>query len=124
MIIKSYQELQVWQKAMTLVEAVYRATKIFPREEQFGLTSQVRRAAVSIPSNIAEGQGRHTTQAFLNHLSIAYGSLQETETQLMLACRLGYLDSEKLNELLNETGSIGRMLNGLQKSLAMRQTDH
>lgn len=123
-MVKSYQELQVWQKAMALVEAVYRATRMFPRNEQFGLTSQVRRAAISVPSNIAEGQGRSTSQAFLNHLSIAYGSLQEMETQLMLAHRLGYLDQLIQDQLLENTSEIARMLNGLQRSLTARQTDH
>lgn len=123
MTVKSYQELQVWQRAMTFVESVYSATKAFPREEQFGLTSQLQRAAVSIPSNIAEGQGRHTTQAFQHHLSIAYGSLQETETQIILAHRLGYIAEAAKDELLS--AAIARMLNGLQRSLtAPRHSDH
>lgn len=120
MTVKSYQELEVWQKAMTFVESVYRATQAFPREEQFGITSQIRRAAVSIPSNIAEGQGGHTTQAFPHHLSIACGSLQETETQIMLAHRLGYMEKHAHDELLGAAGEIGRMLNGLQRSLTAR----
>lgn len=119
MTVKSYQELQVWQKAMTFVEDIYRATQTFSREEQFGLTSQLRRAAVSIPSNIAEGQGRHSTQAFQNHLSIAYGSLQEAETQIILAYRLGYLTQVMQQELLSAASEIVRMLNGLQQSLTL-----
>lgn len=122
--VKSYQELQVWQKSMTYVEAVYRATQAFPREEQFGLTSQLRRAAVSIPSNIAEGQGRQSTQAFQNYLSIAYGSLQEAETQIILAYRLGYITQAIQEELLGVASEIARMLNGLQRSLTARRTDH
>jgi four helix bundle protein len=79
MKVKNYQDLIVWQKAMDLVEEVYKASRSFPREETYGLTSQIRRAAVSIPSNIAEGQGRRTTADFLRHLSIAYGSLREVK---------------------------------------------
>lgn len=124
MKVKSYQELEVWQKAMTFVESVYRATQAFPKEELFGLSSQLRRAAVSIPSNIAEGQGWHTTQAFQHYLSIAYGSLQETETQIMLAHRLEYMNQAAQDELLSAASEVGRMLNGLQRSLTARQSDH
>ena len=81
MPVKTYEELEVWQKAMELVALIYRLTKGFPREEVYGLTSQLRRAAVSVPSNIAEGQGRRSTKEFLNHLSMARGSLLEVETQ-------------------------------------------
>lgn len=81
MKVKHYRELIVWQKAMNLAEEVYRVSRSFPREEIYGLTSQLRRAAVSIPSNVAEGQGRRTTADFLRHLSIAYGSLLELETR-------------------------------------------
>jgi len=88
MKVRNYQELIVWQRAMDLVEEIYKATKEFPREELYALTSQIRRAAVSIPSNIAEGQGRRTTADFLRHLSIAYGSLREVETQALIARRL------------------------------------
>ena len=80
MAVKSYRELMVWQKAIELVEAVYTATGSFPPQEVYGLTSQLRRAAVSVPSNIAEGQGRRSTAEFAHHLSIAYGSLCEIET--------------------------------------------
>lgn len=96
MAVRNYSELIAWQKAMDLVEAIYKATKHFPREELYGLTSQLRRAGVSIPSNIAEGQGRKSTSEFLHHLSFAYGSLREVETQLVIAGRLGYLESGKL----------------------------
>jgi four helix bundle protein len=85
MTVKNYQELVVWQRAMDLVEDVYKLSKHFPREELYALTSQIRRGAVSVPSNIAEGQGRRTTADFLRHLSIAYGSLREVETQAMIA---------------------------------------
>jgi four helix bundle protein len=90
MKVKNYRELIVWQKAMDLVEGVYKSSKGFPREEVYALTSQIRRAAVSIPSNIAEGQGRRSTAEFLHHLSIAHGSLRETETQILVAARLEF----------------------------------
>lgn len=115
---KNYQELIVWQKAMDLVEQVYVVSKSFPREEVYGLTSQLRRAAVSIPSNIAEGQGRRTTPDFLRHLSIAYGSLREVETQILIAARLRYLKDGKCQDVMNLTGEVGRLLNGLMASLA------
>ena len=87
MKLRNYQELIVWQRAMDLVEDVYRSSRNFPREEVYALTSQIRRAAVSVPSNIAEGQGRRTTSDFLRHLSISYGSLREVETQILIARR-------------------------------------
>jgi four helix bundle protein len=112
-----YSELLVWQKAMNLVEAVYRATRGFPSNERFGLVSQLQRAAVSVPSNIAEGHGRKSTGAFLQHLSIASGSVMELETQLQIANRLGYMALGEANELLAMTDEIGKMLAGLQSSL-------
>ena len=121
---KSYQELQVWQKAMDLVDQIYRATKRFPKEEIYGLTSQLRRAAVSVPSNIAEGQGRNSTQQFLHHLSIAYGSLMEAETQLLIAQRQQYLDQTQAEALIEQTSEIGRMLNGLCAALSRKPTGH
>lgn len=117
MTVKHYQELIAWQKAMDLVEEVYKVSRNSPREETYGITSQIRRAAVSIPSNIAEGQGRRTTADFLRHLSIAYGSLLELETQLMIAVRLNYLAPEKCKEILKVAGEVGRILNGLMSSL-------
>ena len=114
----NYRDLVAWQKAIDLVEMVYSATKTWPREELYGLTSQIRRAAVSIPSNIAEGQGRASTKEFANHLSIAYGSLREVETQALIAERLGYLPSEKVKLLLDRTAEVGRLLNGLSNSLS------
>ncbi|HLO00609.1 MAG TPA: four helix bundle protein [Pyrinomonadaceae bacterium] len=118
MKIQKYQELIVWQKSMNLVEGIYEASRVFPREETYGLTSQLRRAAVSIPSNVAEGQGRRSTPEFLRHLSIAYGSLLELETQLLIATRLRYLNEKECNDLLNLSGEVGRILNGLMSSLA------
>ena len=118
MKVKNYQELIVWQKAMDLVEDVYKSSKDFPREELYGLTSQIRRAAVSIPSNIAEGQGRRTTLDFLRHLSIAYGSLREVETQILIARRLKYVAQTRVDEVMELAGEVGRLLNGLMNSLA------
>jgi four helix bundle protein len=118
MKVKHYQELLVWQKAMDLVEEIYKTSRTFPREEIYGLTSQIRRAAVSVPSNVAEGQGRRTTADFLRHLSIAYGSLLELETQTLIATRLRYLQPGRSNDVLVMAGEVGRMLNGLMTSLA------
>lgn len=120
MAVQSYQELTVWQKAMDLAVKCYEATKPFPREEQFGMTSQIRRAAASIPANIAEGQGRQHTKEFLNFLSIARGSLKEVETHLILSNRVNLLPKPQLDELLNQTDEISRMLAGLRKSLERR----
>jgi len=112
-----YRELVAWQKAIDLVEAVYKATARFPRDELYGLTSQLRRAAVSIPSNIAEGHGRRTTKDFLGFLSIARGSIKELETQVIIAERLHYIEPTKLTELLRLTSEAGRLITGLAKSL-------
>jgi four helix bundle protein len=110
-----------WQRAMDLVEVEYDATKHFPREELYGLTNQLRRAAVSIPSNLAEGQGRDSVKEFLHHLAIAYGSLCETETQVMIAARLKYIEGKEKERLLSLTAMVGRLLNGLSKSLSRPQ---
>lgn len=115
--VRSYRDLVAWQKAMDLAELVYSATKAFPKDELYGLTSQLRRAAVSVPSNIAEGQGRNTTRDFRNHLSIAYGSLQEVETQSLLSHRLGFLPRENLQTILEMTSEVARLINGLSSSL-------
>jgi len=115
--ISSYRDLRVWQLAMDLVVDCYRTVKLFPRHEQFGLTSQLQRAAVSIPANIAEGHGRAYTKEYLRHIAIARGSLVELETHLIIAERLNYCDKIKLEELLEKTGSIGRMLTNLRRSL-------
>ncbi len=117
MPVRSYRELISWQKGMDLVEAVYRSTACFPREEVYGLTAQVRRAAVSIPSNIAEGQGRNSTNEFVNFLSFAYGSLCEVETQVLLAERLSLLENHVAAALLQSCAEIGRIINGLSHSL-------
>jgi four helix bundle protein len=119
--IRSFHDLIVWQKAMDLVVLLYKFTHTFPRDERFGLTSQLRRAAVSVPSNIAEGHCRNSTPQFLNHLSIAQGSLGELETQIILAFRLGYLNTDKQASLLKAAAEIGRLLHGLCSSLNAKQ---
>jgi len=113
MAIRNYADLVAWQRAVTLAESVYRTTEVMPREEQFGLTSQMRRAAVSIPSNIAEGQGRRTDREFLRMLSIAHGSLRELETQVLLATRLHFLRTDACESVLKQCQEVGRLLNGL-----------
>jgi four helix bundle protein len=117
MSLSSYRKLDVWQRAMDLVVECYNASKKFPREERYGLTSQLQRAAVSVPANISEGQGREHRKEFLHHLSIAHGSLAELETHLQIAERLNYLNSEEVQGLLTRSEEIGRMINGLRKSL-------
>lgn len=115
-----HEKLKVWQKAMVLVTDVYQATRNFPKEEVYGLTSQLRRAAISIPSNIAEGKGRHGNPEFCQFLVHARGSLLELETQVQIAGNLGYLKSQKVDELKKKTGEIGRMLNGLIEAIGRK----
>jgi four helix bundle protein len=117
MAVKDYRELIAWQKAVDLVEAVYRATRSFPREEIYGLTSQIRRAVVSVPSNVAEGQARNSTADFLHFLSIARGSLKEVETQVIIARRLGYIDEKLERDLTSLTEEVSRLISGLIRSL-------
>ncbi len=114
---KSYRDLVAWQKAMELVIAVYQMSASFPREELYGLTSQLRRAAVSIPSNIADGQGRHGRVEFRHFLRQASGSLMELETQAIIAERLQYVSPECVNGVLERSAEVGRVLNGLISSL-------
>ena|SRR5438270_6436250 len=123
MPLKSYGELIAWQKAMDLVQSVYEAVRAFPKEEIYGLTSQLKRAAVSVPSNIAEGQGRKSTREFLHHLSIAYGSLMEVETQILIAVRLEYLSQQDAERIIERTSEVGRLINGLSNALANKQTE-
>jgi four helix bundle protein len=113
----SFRDLQVWQRSMDLVEDVYKATKLFPRDERFGLTAQIRRAAVSIPSNIGEGKRRKRRKPLLNHLDIALGSQGEVEVQVEIAKRVGYLAESDYRRLMSQIDEIGRMLNGLITSL-------
>jgi four helix bundle protein len=120
--VQHYRELIVWQKAIALVEATYRVTNDFPKTEIYALTNQIRRAAVSIPSNIAEGQGRNSTRDFLYFLSVAQGSLMELETQITIADRLGYIDDSQEKSLLDSTAEVSRMLSGLRNSLNKKLT--
>ena len=113
----SYKDLKVWQFSINIAEQVYYLTQNFPKHETYGLTSQLQRAAVSIPSNIAEGHTRDSTKEFLHFLSIALGSLAELETQLMLAERFRYLNNNELTTILLKTEQTGRMLRGLQRTL-------
>ena len=125
MAVQSYRQLVVWQKAMELVKLVYDLTRKFPKEELFGLTLQIRKAVVSVPSNIAEGQGRRSTSEFTRHLSIAYGSLVETETQGMIAEMQLYITPDECAELLFRTAEVGKLVNGLSNSLERKLvSDH
>jgi len=117
-VVGHYQELIAWQKAMDLVLRVYEITDLFPQKELFGLTNQLRRSAVSVPSNIAEGQGRNTTGDFIRFLSIARGSLQELETQILIASRLRYVDISVERELIAMTDETSRLISGLSRSLS------
>jgi four helix bundle protein len=118
--ITSYRDLKVWQKGMDLVVASYRLTEKLPRAELYGLVSQIRRAAISIPSNIAEGHARAHTREYLRHLSLARGSLVELETQVLAAARLRYIDEAESKSVLSTTAEIGRMLAGLARRLKER----
>ena len=120
--IRHYRDLLVWQKAVGWVEAIYSATHGWPQDERFGLISQVRRAAVSVPSNIAEGCARRSTGDFVRFLSISRGSLAEVETQLIIATRLGYLDEPTQASLLEAADELSRMLAGLIAKLEERRT--
>ena len=109
---------------MRLVTDTYKITEAFPKNEVFGLTSQLRRAIVSVPSNIAEGQGRNSTKEFVYHLSVAYGSLMEAETQIQIAANLAYIEQVEADKLINQAAEVGRMLNGLSRSLILPKTDN
>ena len=119
--MNTLRDLKVWQKSMALVEAVYHATSKFPADERFGLTTQVRKAAVSIPSNIGEGKRRKRARAFLHHLDIALGSQGEVEVQLEIARRLNYITPQVHEPLMAKVEEVGRMLNGLIESLQPRE---
>lgn len=119
--MKNYKELEVWQKALDLTTEVYTLTRHFPDEEKFGLTAQIRRAAISVAANIAEGWGRGTTKEYIQFLLISRGSLMEVETHAIIARRLGYLSEAQILELEASVNEAGRMLNGLIQSLKRRQ---
>ncbi|MCB1099836.1 MAG: four helix bundle protein [Verrucomicrobiae bacterium] len=115
--IDSYQDLKVWQKAMDLAEVSYRLTKSYPKEELFGMTSQIRRASSSIPANIAEGWGREGTKEFIQYLKIAQGSLKEVETHLLLSQRVELATLDQIQPMLNQATEIGKMIRSLIGSL-------
>jgi len=117
--MQSYKDLLVWQQSMSLVSEVYRITRLFPREEIYGLTSQLRRGAVSVPSNIAEGQGRSTRGEFLQFLCHARGSLFEMETQLIIAAELGYVSDNDQHVVINQLTRVAKLLNALITSLRL-----
>ena len=120
--MRPHEKLDVWKRAVDLVVEIYQATEAFPKEEKFGLTSQVRRAAVSIPANIAEGAARTSTKEFLNFLSIAQGSASEVATELLIAHRLGYLNRDLFQRLHTNLDDISRMILGLSKHLKGRES--
>lgn len=108
----------VWEKSIQLVTDIYRLTKTFPKEEIYGLISQMQRAAVSIPSNIAEGNERNSKKEFIHFLHIARGSLAELETQIIISERLGYINQNQSMQILNNCHEIGKMINGLLTKMA------
>jgi four helix bundle protein len=120
--VAGFEDLVVWQRAMLVVRAVYDISRGFPADERFGLTSQLRRAAVSIPSNIAEGHERQSTADYIRFVSIAEGSLAEVRTQLLIARDLGYCSDSHIEPTMRDLNEIRRMLNGLRRSLHERQT--
>src|SRR5215470_11848764 len=111
--IRSYRDLVVWQEAMNLAEGTYRLTAAFPKEEVYGLTTQLRRSGSSVPANIAEGYGRDSRGAYVQHLRVAQGSLKEFETHLLLAERIGMVDSALATPLLSKSEMVGKMLRSL-----------
>ena len=115
--IKSYRDLKVWQRAKAFAVEIYRATDSFPQREQYGLTDQIRRAAVSIPSNIAEGHIRQSDKVFTNHLDIALGSAAELDTQLEIALNIGYLQPQVYQTIVGELQEIMMMTRGLIKAV-------
>ena len=119
---RTYRDLKVWKRGMGLVERVYRLTRPFPKSEKFGLSSQLRQAAVSVPSNIAEGWGRNATGAFVRFLRIAHGSLAEVETQLTIARRLGYVEERVHKELLEKLTTERKMVLSFIRSLEQRSS--
>jgi four helix bundle protein len=118
---QSYKDLVVWQKGIALAKLVYGLTRSFPSEEKFGIIAQMRRAAVSVPSNIAEGQARHTTGEFIRFLSHAEGSVAELDTQLIIATELNYCDSSSAAPAFQLISELRRMLNALRRKLAKRR---
>ena len=122
-MLRSFKDLKVWQKSYNLCLKAYKITSAFPKEERFGLTSQIRRSAVSIPSNIAEGYGRKTTVDYVRMLYIAYGSTCELETQVLLAGDLGFIDKGDLSAAIENVKEVERMLKALIKTLEQKHLD-
>jgi four helix bundle protein len=120
--IRSFRDLEVWKRSMDLVVASYKLSKRLPASETYGLASQIQRASVSIPANIAEGHGRDHLGDYLHHLSMANGSLRELETHLLLTARLSYLNEKEIQPALALASEIGRMLSGLSQKLRVRRT--
>ncbi len=116
-MIKNYRELIVWQKAMEMVENIYTLTQSLPKDELFSITNQIRRAAISVPSNIAEGYGRQSKKEYLQFLSIANGSVCEIETQLLLCVRIGYLTEENTKETFQLLSEIGKIITTIKQKL-------
>jgi four helix bundle protein len=120
MTTKNYRDLIVWQKTFELALAIYAETACFPAEERYGITAQLRKAGVSILSNIAAGEGRNSRNEFRHFLSIAHGSLREVETQILLAESLSYLKKDRSNKIMTMASEVGRLINGLSRSLQNR----
>jgi four helix bundle protein len=116
-MLKNYKELKVWKKSYHLCLEIYRVTKKFPNEEKYGLISQIRRSAVSVPSNISEGYGRKTTPEYIRSLYLAYGSICELETQVLLSGDLNYVNAKEMGGIQESIGEVERMLKALIKSL-------
>jgi four helix bundle protein len=119
----NYRDLLAWQRAMDLVEGVYNVSKCWPPTETYGLVNQIRRAAVSIPSNVAEGQDRTSDREFLQFLSVAHGSLREVETQLLISKRLGYTTQHDVETLIEQAAEVGRLMQGLIRRLRRELDD-
>lgn len=115
--MRPHQKLEAWSKGVDLVVDLYKATDRFPKEERFGLTSQIRRAAISVPSNLAEGAGRHSRKEFGYFISNAQGSASELDTELIIAHRLGYLSESAFAELMSKLQRIGRLITGLSRQV-------
>ncbi len=121
MEVKSYRDLLVWQKGVNLAVECYRLTDHFPKSELYGLTNQMRRAAVSVPSNVAEGSERQHTPEFIQHVSISCGSIAELDTQVEIARRLQFVDEQQVQRFYAQADEVGRMLNSLRRSLRAKQ---
>jgi four helix bundle protein len=121
--INSYRDLRVWRDAMALTESCYRLTRAFPKDELFGMTSQIRRSSASVPANIAEGHGRESTRSFVQSLRIAQGSLKELETHLLLASRVGIVELTDVDPVMDQCEAVGKMLRSLIRSLQRKVGD-